>query len=236
MRATGSNRSEGKSLSILIHTGGLSFFDNTSRAQEHYQANSTLSPGEACAAIEGYYSLHPDTDTVCAIVADGRGVIVPEPLYEPSRRHDYISGIGVNLSLTKEMVADHIDNGIAYLSVINKAVAERLDTIYRNVIITNPIMAAVNHCRRMGGTVVTLDAASDFFTMTLWSGKKMLFGGQLPGKSVEDMVFYIEHLLHEQSLESPLVLCPGMNGSATASMLGLYYKVEVVEPSHYYAI
>lgn len=237
MRVTGNNRSEGKSLSILIYMGGLSFFDNTSGTQEHYQSSSTLSPGEACAAIEGYYSLHPDTDTVCAIVADGRGIIVPEPLFDPSCRLDYVTDIGINFSPSKETVGAHTRDDIAYLTVINKTVDERLNTIYRNVVITNPIMAAVNYCRRMGrGTVITLDRVGDFVTITLWKGKKMLLAEQLPGKSVEDMVFYIEHLLHEHDLESPLVLCPGLNGSATASMLSVYYKVETIDPPHYFAL
>lgn len=239
MRVTGNNTSGSKDLSILIHRGGLSFFDRQNGKTEHYETSGggVISSHEACAAAEGYYSMHPTHKSVMAVVADRCGTVVPERLFDEESKRDYMECAGIEVADGQDVISI-CRHGMVFLAAIDKALRERLETIYGDTAIVPTSLLSVACARRQAthGTVVTADVAGGAMTLALHHGKRLLFVDTLPVSSHEDMVFYIERLLRDNGLDTPTVVCAGMAATATAEVLGRYYRVAVLRPEDYFTI
>lgn len=238
MRATGSNNSGSKDLSILIYRGGLSFFDRQSGKTEHYKPSGggALSPHEACAALEGYYSMHPAHKSVMVIAAD-YGTAVPEKLFDDKLARDYMECTGTEITDGQEIIPTR-RHGMVFLSAIDKTLHERLDTMYRECVVVGPSALSVAYAHRHTprGTTAIADVAREGMTLTLYHGKRLLFTDTLPIASHEDMVFYIERLVKDNGLDTPTVVCAGMAATATAEVLGRHYKVTIAKAEEYFTI
>lgn len=238
MRATGSNISGPKDLSILIHRGGLSFFDRQSGRTDHYKTvGSTMSPHEACAAVEGYYSLHPGHGSVMVVAAGRCATVVPEKLFDADNVRGYMRFSGMEPAAGQEVMTVH-RSGMVFITAMDKALRERLDTIYGDAAVVDPLLLSVAYAERRAsrGTVATVDVAGDTMALTLRHGKRLLFMDTLPVASHEDMVFYMERLLKDNGLRDPSVVCAGMTASATAEVLRPYYEVETVRAEEYFVL
>lgn len=238
MRATGNNSSGSKDLSILIYRGGLSFFDRQNGKTEHYKtaASGIMSPHEACAAVEGYYSMHTAHKSAMAVVADRCSTVVPQKLFDEKLTAEYMECAGID-TMDRDIISAR-SYDMVFLTAIDKALHERIDAIYKESVITAPAALSVactyRHASR--GTIVIVDVAGDTMTLTLRHGKRILFIDTLPVASHEDMVFYIERLLRDNDLDAPTVVCAGMAATATAEVLGRYYKVTAVNTEDYFTI
>lgn len=239
MRATGNNISGSKDLSILIYGGGLSFFDRQNGKTEHYKTSGGggISSHEACAAAEGYYSMHPTHKSVMAVVADRCGTVVPEKLFDEESKRDYMECSGIETTAEQDIIST-CRHGMVFLSAIDKALHERLETIYDDTMIVPASLLSVACARRQAshGTIVTADVAGETMTLTLCHDKRFLFIDTLPVASHEDMIFYIERLLRDNGLDAPTIVCAGMAATATAEVLDRYYKVKAVKPEDYFTI
>ena len=239
MRATGSNDSGAKDLSILIHRGGLSFFDRQNGVTEQCKASgSVLSPQEACAAIEEYRSMHPAHKSAMIVMADGRNAAVPERLFDEKLVHDYMNLSGIDVSPENDTVTLRRRDEMVFITAIKRALEERLRAIYEDVAITDPlylsVTCAAGHPSR--GALIIADLVDRTMTLTLKSGRRLLFADTVPVDSNEDTVFYIERLLRDNSLSAPAVICAGMAADTTAEMLGHHYKTTILKPEDYFII
>lgn len=238
MPETGNNNSVVKSLSILIHRGGLSFYDNVSHTQEHYHRStgSVLSSQEVCAALEGYYSLHPEKESAKVMIANGKNIMIPEVLFDPLMIKEYFHNIGKHLSAERYKMTWQTYDGIVFITAVEQSIHERLVTIYKDLEITNPLLQSVMARRIIDdyGAVITLDTAGDNLTVTLWNDDRLLFADNLPVNNGDDLVFYIERLRKDHELESPKVVCVGASGAITARITEKYYDVEVIDFEDYF--